>query len=393
MDIKKYLSDWQENYRKDLQENIFPFWLKHGLDKENGGVYTCLDREGKIYDTTKSVWFQGRFAYVLALAYNQVEKKPEYLEASKSCIDFIEKYCFDSDGRMFFEITGDGKPLRKRRYIFSESFAAIAFSEYAIASGDKSYGEKAFKLFQKMQHWLKTPGELAPKYTENLKAKGHSITMIMLNMAAQIRKAFPHKSLDEQIKNSYNDIVRDFMKPEFKAVLETVGENGEFIDTQMGRLINPGHAIETGWFILEEARHLNWNSDYIQNAEKIIEWSMDWGWDKEFGGLLNFVDCKNYPAQDYAHDMKFWWPHTEAIIAYLYLYLATGKEIYLEKHKVVSDWTYKHFPDDKNPEWFGYLHRDGGVSQPAKGNLFKGPFHIPRMMIKGIELCDLILKS
>lgn len=393
MNKTEYLKNWREKYRKDLTENILPFWLNHGIDRGNGGVYTCLDREGVIYDTTKSVWFQGRFAYILALAYNQIEAKEEYLTASKSCIDFIENFCFDADGRMFFEITADGKPLRKRRYIFSESFAAIAMSEYALASGENTYAQKAFDLFKKMQYWLETPGELESKFTENLKAKGHSITMIMLNLAAQIRKAYPHKDLDEQIQKSYQEITTDFMKPEFKAVLETVGEDGSFIDTMMGRLINPGHAIETGWFILEEAKFRNGDKDYIENAEKIINWSFDWGWDKDFGGILNFVDCKNYPAQDYAHDMKFWWPQTEAIIAYLYLYLATGKDEYLEKHQQISDWTYQHFPDRNHPEWFGYLHRDGSVSQPAKGNLFKGPFHIPRMMIKGVELCDLILKS
>ena len=91
--------------------------------------------------------------------------------------------------------------------------------------------------------------------------------------------------------------------------------------------------------------------------------------------------------------MKFWWPQTEAIIATLYAYQATGDERYLDLHRQVSDWTYGHFPDHERGEWYGYLHRDGTVAQPAKGNLFKGPFHVPRMMICGYRLCAELLTS
>ena len=166
-----------------------------------------------------------------------------------------------------------------------------------------------------------------------------------------------------------------------------VGPKGELIDTCNGRTINPGHCIETSWFIMEEARHRNWDKDLVQLALQILDWSWEWGWDKEYGGMINFRDCKNFPPQDYSQDMKFWWPQTEAIIATLYAYRATHDEKYLVMHKQISDWTYSHFPDKKFGEWYGYLHRDGTVAQPAKGNLFKGPFHIPRMMICSYMLC------
>ena len=179
MDWKKYLKEWQDKYRCDLVDNIMPFWLKNGLDRVNGGVYTCLDRDGSLIDTTKSVWFQGRFAFVCSFAYNTVEKNPEWLAAAKSTIDFIEAHCFDSDGRMYFEVTADGKPLRKRRYVFSETFAAIAMSEYAKASGDRTYAEKALKLFKDIRRFVSTPGYMPAKYLDTLQAKGHSLVMIM----------------------------------------------------------------------------------------------------------------------------------------------------------------------------------------------------------------------
>ena len=391
--ISNYLRATRDRYREDLVENILPFWLQHGLDRKHGGIYTCVDRDGTLMDTTKSVWFQGRFAFVVSFAYNQIEQRPDWLEAARTTIEFIERHCFDTDGRMFFEVTEDGRGLRRRRYVFSESFAAIAFSEYAIASGDKRYAEKAVQLFKDIQRFLTTPGILEPKYTEELQAQGHSIVMILINTASRIREALPDPALDAQIAESLDKLERYFLHPEYKALLEMVGPNGEFIDSLSGRLINPGHCIETAWFILEEAKHRGGDKHLIELGCKILDWSWDWGWDELYGGIINFRDCKGLPCQDYAQDMKFWWPQTEAVIATLYAYQMTGEERYLKMHRQISDWMYAHLPDREYGEWYGYLHRDGSVAQPAKGNLFKGPFHIPRMMIKGYQLCSELLAA
>ena len=390
---KEYLQQWSSAYREDLLTNIMPFWMKNGWDRKNGGVYTCVNRDGSLMDSTKSVWFQGRFAFVCSFAYNTIERNPEWLEAAKSALDFIEKYCIDTDGHMFFEVTETGEPIRKRRYVFSESFAAIAMAEYSLATGDKLYAEKALQLFKRIKYLTETPGLLPPKYCDNVKMQGHSLIMILINTASRIRKVINDPILDEQIDWSVNKIRSSFMHPEFKALLETVGPDGEFINTITGRTINPGHCIETAWFILEEAKHRNWDKELLDMGLTILDWSWEWGWDKEFGGIINFKDCMNLPPQDYAQDMKFWWPQTEAIIATLYAYEATGDSKYLDMHKQISDYTYAHFPDKEYGEWYGYLRRDGSVAQPAKGNLFKGPFHIPRMMIKSYDLCNEILSK
>lgn len=391
MDQKTYLQYWSALYRADLTDNILPFWLEHGLDRKHGGIYTCLDREGKLMDPTKSVWFQGRFAFVCSFAYNQVERRPEWLDAARQTLDFIEQHCFDADGRMYFEVAADGTPLRMRRYVFSESFAAIAMAEYALATGNQSYAEKALKIFKDMRRFLTTPGLLAPKYLPSVEAQGHSITMIMINVASRLKKVIADPELDHQIDESLFKLKNDFMHPEFKALLETVGPAGEFIDTCNGRVINPGHCIETAWFLFDVAMDRGGDKNLIDLGLTILNWSWDWGWDETYGGIINFRDCRNLPPQDYSQDMKFWWPQTEAIIANLYAYKLTGNELYLKRHRQVSEWAYGHFPDHEFGEWYGYLHRDGTVAQPAKGNLFKGPFHIPRMMVKGYQLCQEIL--
>ncbi|MBR1469905.1 MAG: AGE family epimerase/isomerase, partial [Prevotella sp.] len=228
MDVKQYISNWADRYKTALTENIMPFWLKNGLDRENGGVYTCLNRDGSLMDTTKSVWFQGRFAFTCAYAYNNVEKRQEWLDAAKTTLDFIEKHCFDDDGHMYFSVTADGRPLRKRRYVFSETFAAIAMSEYALATGDKAYAEKAMRVFNDIQRFLSTPGYLTPKFEAGVELQGHSIIMILINVASRLRTVCDDPKLTAQIDDSIGKLRRYFIHPEFKCLLETVGPNGEF---------------------------------------------------------------------------------------------------------------------------------------------------------------------
>ena len=379
-----YFADWSRKCRKELLGNIMPFWMKHGWDRRNGGVYTCVDRDGTLMDTTKSVWFQGRFGWMTAYAYNHVKKDAKWLEASKSCCEFLEKHCFDTDGRAYFEVTAEGVGLRKRRYLFSECFAAMAYAEYALASGDGTWARKAISLFKRIRKFMANPKKYMPaKYEPCVVAQGHSLTMILINVANVLKQISDDPVLDAQITESVEALVKYFIHPEFKCVLETVGPKGEFIDTLVGRVVNPGHAIETSWFLMDVAVARN-DKALEEIALRILDWSWAWGWDAKCGGggIISFRDCRGFPAQCYEQDMKFWWPQCEAIIATAYAYKLTGKAKYLKRHKMVSDWAWKHLKDPKYPEWYGYLHRDGTVAQPAKGNIFKGPFHIPRMLVK-----------
>lgn len=389
-DYRQYIEKYSSIYKEELTGNIMPFWLEHGMDKVNGGLYTCLDRDGSLMDTSKSVWFQGRFAYVCAFAYNNIEKRPEWLEASKSCIDFIEKHCVDNDDHMFFSVTAEGEPLRKRRYVFSDCFAAIAMAEYSKATGDKSYADKSVNIFKFIQYMLNTPGFLEPK--GYVPGRGHSITMILVNVALVLRQISDDPVLEKQIRDSIYEIEHYFMHPEYECVLESTTPDGGLIDTCEGRIINPGHGIETAWFLMQAYERLG-DEHFKELGLTIFDWQFKWGWDEEYGGIINFRDCKGLSCQDYAQDMKFWWPQCETIIAALYAYKLTGDEKYLDIYKKVNDWAFEHLVDPEYPEWFGYLHRDGSVAQPAKGNLFKGPFHIPRMLVLSHILCNNIISN
>lgn len=394
--IPTYTDEFIRIYRDGLLEDIIPFWIAHSIDREYGGYLTSLDRDGTVIDTDKAVWLQGRFVWMLAALHNtvgryDVEPRPEWLEIAKHGIDFLDAHCFDDDGRMFFLVTREGKPLRKRRYIFSEAFTTIAFAAYAQAADDDARLQRAVDLFKLMLHYLETPGLLPPKTDPHTRPmKGLSVPMILLTTAQILREAGGDPELcNATIDRCIDEIEQDFMHPELRAVLEVVGPNGEFLDSFDGRTVTPGHGIEAAWFVLDEAAHRNNDARLRTIGTTMLEWMWEMGWDAEYGGLLYFRDVKGLPVQEYWHDMKFWWPHNEAIIATLLAYHLTGDEQYAQWHKLAHEWAFRHFPDHVHGEWFGYLHRDGSLSVPLKGNQWKGGFHVPRMYWK----CWLILEE
>jgi len=319
---------------------------------------------------------------MFATMYSMVEPRQEWLDLSRHGIDFLQRFCFNSDGRMFFSVTRDGKPLRKRRYLYSEIFAVMAFAAYGRASGDKSFTKNALDLFKLILHYHRTPGLLPPKTIAGTRPlKGLPMPICLIVAAQELRKATNDPLCTRVIDESISEIEKDFMKSEFECLLENVGPHGEFYDTLDGRLVCPGHSLEAGWFILDEARYRNNDPRLVQLGTKIIDWSFRLGWDEEFGGILYYKDAKSLPPTEYWHDMKFWWPHNEAIIATLLSYRLTRAPKFLEYHTLVHDWAYAHFPDPHYGEWFGYLHRDGSLSTRVKGTMWKGPFHLPRMQL------------
>jgi N-acylglucosamine 2-epimerase len=368
-------------YRDGLLSDTLPFWTKHCVDREHGGFMMALDRDGTVIDTDKGVWQQGRFTWLLGELYNNVAQSDEWLELAKHGARFIDQHCFDpSDGRMWFHVTREGKPIRKRRYAFSESFAAIAYGELAKATGDQRYAEKAKRTFQRFIDHNLNPRGVEPKFTATRPTRGLGFPMITIVTAQELRESIGLPDADMWIDRSIDDIRRYHLKEDIQCVMETVSPSGDIIDHFDGRTLNPGHAIEGAWFIMLEGKLRN-DDGLIRTGCQMLDWMWERGWDKEHGGILYFVDVHGHPVQEYWHDMKFWWPQNEAIIATLLAYTLTGEPKYAEWHTRIHDWTYKHFPDPQQGEWFGYLHRDGSISSPLKGNLWKGPFHMPRMQL------------
>lgn len=376
-------------YRDGLLNDTILFWQKHSPDEQCGGFMTFLDADGTVVSSDKPMWVMGRITWLFSRLYNTVEQRADWLALARRGVDFIRKYGFDSDGRMFYSVTRDGRPLRKRRYLFTETFGAIALAEYGRAADDDSARKLARDLYKLILKYHTTPGLLEPKVIPSTRQlKSHAMPMILLATTQVLRQDGDDPLYRDVIDNSLHEVFDHFLKPEYQVLLENVGPNGEFLDEPDGREVNPGHAIETAWFIMEESRYRDNDQGLLERACRILDWSLDFGWDNVHGGIIYFKDCKGHPSPRYEHDMKLWWPHNEAIYATLLAYHLTGETRYLVWHRKIHDWSYQHFPDCKNGEWFGYLHRDGTVSSTLKGNMWKGPFHLPRMQLNCWRLLE-----
>ena len=375
---KQELIELKDFYSRQLLDDTVPFWFPRSYDLEHSGFLLMRDHDGSLIDDDKAVWIQGRATWLLSTLYNTVEKKQEWLDGAKLGYEFLINHCFDTDGQMFFHTTREGRPIRKRRYFFSETFAVIAMAAYSLASGDKEAANKSRFLFGKCIEYSTTKGLLQPKYFDTRPSIGIGVPMIMMNTAQQLRETIGDDRCDEWISTWIGQIEDKFVKDDIKCVMEQVAPDGSIIDHIDGRTLNPGHAIEGAWFILYEARKRNNDPHLISLGCRMLDYMWERGWDKEYGGIFYFRDVYNKPVQEYWQDMKFWWPHNETIIATLLAFLMTGDSKYAEWHKMVHDYSYNKFHDRENGEWFGYLHRNGTIAQTAKGNLFKGPFHLPR---------------
>lgn len=381
------------NFKNDLINNILPFWLENSIDYENGGIFTCLDEQGNIYGTDKSVWFQGRALWTFSKAYNLIDRNEEYLKAAKNIYAFLPK-CTDTDGRMFFTVTKEGKELQKRRYYFSETFAAIGCAELYKATGDKSVLENAEKYFNVAYECFKGIRSTAPKLNpENCRMKALSPVMIMLS-TAQVLRSVP--GLWDKYAPIADECLNEILCGGYltsDALLESIDISGSFVDSPAGRTVNPGHSLEAAWFIMSEGL-LTDNQKAVQLAKQIIDITLPLGIDKKHGGIIAFTDIKSCPHIQLEWDMKLWWPQCEAMIALRLAHTVFGEEKYKTIYEELKEYCKKYFCDSKYGEWYGYLHYDNTVSTTLKGNIFKGPFHIPRfyMIMDVMDRCGSIIE-
>ncbi len=372
------LKQHAEEYRRQLLDSVIPFWQNHSPDPVHGGYYNCLHRDGTVYDTQKHIWLQGRQVWMFSKLYNRVEAKPEWLELAQSGLDFLRKHAVRPDRRVYFCLSEDGLPVYMQRKIFSECFYTMALAEYSRATGEIKYFDESTELFQEIEKWsndLTLVGR--PAYEGATPLQQLAIPMILLNLIEEID---PGNNL------GYDKIVRELIDrmllhvhPEKQLVYEHVLSDGSLHDSSDGRLINPGHAIEAGWFLQHWAIKLG-DEQLKKTAINMVRWSHDFGWDEEHGGLYYFLDAEAYSPTPLEWFMKLWWPHCEALYAHLLNYQLTGSDEDWQRYLQTYQYTFDHFPDETYGEWLGYLDRQGNPTHQFKGGPYKGCFHLPRTM-------------
>ena len=367
-------------YRRELLDNVLPFWLEHSQDNEYGGYFSCLDRDGSVYDTDKFVWLQGREVWMFAMLYNKFSKKEEWLQCALQGGEFLRKHGYTGDYDFYFSLTREGAPIIHPYNIFSNTFACMAFAQLAAATGNDEYARLAKETFRRILERRSNPkGQWLKAVPGTRPMKDFALPMIICNMALEIEEIIGDPELLERtIDECLHEVLDVFYQPDLGVMVENVSAtDGGLVDCFEGRRVNPGHDLEALWFI-ENLGVRKGDMDLVRKAVDISLRVIDYGWDKEYGGIFYFMDRKGFPPQELEWDQKLWWVHLEAAIAMLKGYQLTGCEKCLEWFLTLDEYMWNHFKDKEFPEWFGYLNRRGEVLLPLKGGKWKGCFHVPR---------------
>lgn len=373
---------WAAQYQAELLNHILPFWMKHSKDEVNGGFFTCLDQFGQVYDTDKFMWLQGREVWCFATMYHQVESNPAWLDMALHGAAFMERYGRDAQGDWYFSLTAEGKPLVQPYNIFSDCFATMAFAALDKVQPGKHYGKIALDTFERIlarqKNWKGVYNKAYPG-TRNL--KNFSLPMILSNLALEMEHILGKERVDSFIPTVIEEVMEVFYHQPSGLILENVYEDGSFCDSFEGRVLNPGHAIEAMWFIMDLAKRRK-DQALIEKAAAIMLRTLEYGWDKQYGGIFYFLDIQGHPTQQLEWDQKLWWVHVETLVALAKAYQLTGNPACWSWFEKVHHYTWNHFKDPAYDEWFGYLNRRGEVLLPLKGGKWKGCFHMPRAMLQ-----------
>lgn len=367
-------------YKNTLLKDVLPFWENHSVDWEQGGYFTCLDRTGKVYDRDKFIWLQNRQVWLFSMLYNQLEKREDWLKIAANGANFLAENGRDEDGNWYFSLTREGKPLIQPYNIFSDCFAAMAFSQYALASGKESAKDIALQAYNNVLRRQENPkGKYNKAYPGTRTMKSLAVPMILANLSLEMAWLLENDTLEQVLDATVEEVMGDFLDKERGLMFENVAPDASHIDCFEGRLINPGHGIEAMWFMIDIAQRSG-NKKLINQAVDVTLNILNFAWDKKHGGLYYFMDANGYPPQQLEWDQKLWWVHLESLVALAMGYRLTGRKDCWQWYQKIHDYAWAHFSDAEYGEWFGYLNRRGEVLLNLKGGKWKGCFHVPRAM-------------
>jgi N-acylglucosamine 2-epimerase len=380
-------------YQNALLQDVIPFWEKHSLDREKGGYFTCLDREGTVYDTDKFIWLQNRQVWLFSTLYNQLEKRQNWLDIATHGADFLAKHGRDADGNWYFSLDRAGNPLTQPYNIFSDCFAAMAFSQYALASGDEESKAIALQAYNNVLRRKDNPkGQYSKTYPGTRSLKSLAVPMILANLTLEMAWLLSPQTLETVLAQTVKEVMMDFLDAERGLMFENVQPDGSHLDCFDGRLINPGHGIEAMWFIMDIANRSN-DQQTINQAVDVVLNILNFAWDEQYGGLYYFMDAEGHPPQQLEWDQKLWWVHLESLVALAMGYRLTGRAECWEWYQRLHDYSWSKFADPEYGEWFGYLNRQGEVLLNLKGGKWKGCFHVPRALLLCWKNFELLAKA
>lgn len=372
-----------------LRNNIIPWWFRHAIDREHGGLFTCIHDDGSKISTDKYLTSQCRAVWTFAALYNRFEPRPEFLEIARATARFILEHGRDEQGRFVHKVTREGKPLEGATSIYNDFFATYGLGELYRATKEQRYLDEALQIYRNAIRRTRSPdfdafGPYRP--TKEIKYV-HSIPMIGLEVGQELADVAPERDILEFVDWSLRRIMDHHVRPELRVLLEYLGPNSEVVDAPEGRCANPGHSIESMWFVMHQAIRRNDRALACRAAE-IVRWMLEFGWDKDRGGIPHCLDYRNPggPCWWPAADTKPWWSAGETLYALLLAHERTLEPWCMDWYWKVHDWSFAHYPDREHGEWHQRLDREGKVTTRLIALPVKDPFHLPRNILLALPI-------
>ncbi len=382
-------------YRRHLLDEVMPFWMTHAIDRECGGINTCIRDDGTIVSYDKYLWSQWRAVWVFSSLYQRLERRQEWRDAAEIIYRFVTRHGRDENGRTVFCLTRDGQIKEGYTSIYADAFALYGLTAYLAMTGDPEAERLARELFSLVQADLERPGTY-PTDPHKIPAgyRAHGPSMIFSLVFYELAALLGDAAIRRAGLALTRDVFEHFLRAEDGLVHEFLRLDSTLPDTPEGRVIVPGHVIEDMWFqihILEAEG----DAEGVRRACEVIRRHIELGWDKPFGGIFHAVNVDG-SVDDVAWrfaDTKVWWPATEALYALLLAYEKTGEDWCLEWYGRVHDYAFSHYPVRGHGEWRQRLDRQGRTMTETVALPVKDPFHLPRALLLCIEVLDRLRKG
>jgi len=381
MKIKTRFVDLLAIYRAELLERTAPFWLEYAIDRQNGGILTCISDEGQVLSQDKYMWSQLRAIWTFSALYNRIEARPEWLEIARHIFEFAKKYGRDENGQWVFAVDKNGAIQQGATSIYADGFAIYGLTELARATGDQEVIALALETYHNVQGKLARPGSYQTEpYPLPDGVKAHGISMIFSHVFNELGHFLGDEQIIEASLHHAAEVMDVYRRPERKMLFEFAALDNSLLDTPQGRAVVPGHAIESMWFMIHIYRRLG-DDARVQQAIETIKWNIELGWDAEYGGILLGLDAEGGEAWWKFADSKIWWPHTEALYALLLAHKISGEQWALDWFERVHNYAFSHYPVAGFGEWTQKLDRRGNKITETVALPVKDPFHLPRSLI------------
>jgi N-acylglucosamine 2-epimerase len=380
-----FLSASRALYQNTLLENVVPFWMRHGIDREFGGLSNILDDAGNALNHDKYFWSQGRALWTFSALCNRIEKRPEWLGVADHIYRYLSTHGLDERGHWMFRLDENGQVLDRDTSIYVDGFVMNGLAEYFVASGQQDALQLALETYRNVSTRLAQPGSYgtAP-YEIPTGTKTHGVAMIFSFFFFHLGEIAHNDEIKAHGLRLAQEILNDFYVAEKDAILEFVTLDGAFMDTPQGRTCVPGHALEALWFLIAIFEKCG-ETALIPHCCRLIRRHLELAWDDECGGLMLARDiAAKEPVYWKNPDCKPWWVQVEALVATAFAHVHCGEAWCLEWHRKVQLWAWAHYPVPSG-EWTQWLNRRG-QPMPSSALPVKDPFHLPRALIYLMEV-------